>query len=51
MQLYGDDGKPVAPECTATMDEGGFQANGNEGFERVIGATGKKLQYQQQKGT
>ena len=38
-------------ECTFTMDEGGFQANGDEGFEHVIGAKGKKGQYQQQKGT
>jgi hypothetical protein len=51
VQLRGDDGKPIAPECTWAMDEIGFQANGDEGFEKVIGATGKKLQYQQQKGT
>ena len=51
VQLQGDDGKPIAPECTYTMDKIGFQANGNEGFEKVIGATGKKLQYQQQAGT
>jgi hypothetical protein len=51
LQLRGDEGKPVADECTFTMDEGGFQANGDEGFERVIGAKGKKVQYQQRKGT
>lgn len=33
------------------MDEIGFQPNGDEGFEKVIGATGKKLQYKQQKGS
>jgi hypothetical protein len=51
VQLRGDDGKPIAPECTWAMDESGFQANGGEGFERVIGAKGKKVQYQQQAGT
>ena len=47
LQLRGDDGEPIAPECTWAMDESGFQANGGEGFERVIGAKGKKVQYQQ----
>lgn len=51
LQLRGDDGKPIAAECTWAMDESGFQANGGEGFERVIGAKGKKVQYQQQAGT
>ncbi|KIL55910.1 hypothetical protein M378DRAFT_188629 [Amanita muscaria Koide BX008] len=51
VQLRGDNGKPIAPECTYAMDKIGFQPNGDEGFEKVIGATGKKLQYKQQKGT
>ena len=51
VQLRGDDGKPIAPECTWAMDENSFQANGGEGFEHVIGAKGKKVQYQQQAGT
>jgi hypothetical protein len=51
IQLQGDKGEPVAPECTFALNEVGFQANGNEGFEQVIGAKGKKVQYQQQKGT
>ena len=51
IQLRGDDGNPIAPECTYGMDESGFQPNGNEGYEVVIGAAGKKLQYQQRKGT
>ena len=51
VQLWGDDGKPIAPECTWAMDENSFQANGGEGFECVIGAKGKKVQYQQQAGT
>lgn len=51
VQLRGDDGKPIARECTYVMDEAGFQPNGNEGFEIVIGAVGKKLQYQQRAGT
>ncbi|KIL56474.1 hypothetical protein M378DRAFT_1034675 [Amanita muscaria Koide BX008] len=51
VQLRGDDGNPIAPECTFALDEAGFQANGDEGFEQVIGAKGKKVQYQQQKGT
>ncbi|KAF6757854.1 hypothetical protein DFP72DRAFT_808466 [Ephemerocybe angulata] len=50
VQLRGDDGGPIAPECTWGMDEVGFQPNGNEGYEYVIGGPGKKLQYQQQKG-
>lgn len=50
-QLRGDDGKPIAPECTWAMNECGFQGNGGEGWERVIGAKGKKIQYQQQAGT
>jgi len=33
------------------MDESGFQANGNEGGTKIIGAKGKKIQYQQQAGT
>ncbi|KAF8963851.1 hypothetical protein BDZ97DRAFT_1661083 [Flammula alnicola] len=51
IQLRGDDGQPVAPECTWAMDESGFQANGGEGWSRIIGAKGKKVQYQQQAGT
>ncbi|KAJ3526256.1 hypothetical protein NMY22_g10234 [Coprinellus aureogranulatus] len=51
VQLRGDDGEPVAPECTFAMDEAGFQPNGTEGFEVVIGARGQKLQYQQRKGS
>ena len=50
-QMRGDDGKPVAPECTWAMDEGGFQANGDEGGTKIIGAKGKKVQYQQQAGS
>jgi len=33
------------------MDEVGFQANGDEGVAKIIGAKGKKVQYQQQSGT
>lgn len=51
IQLRGDSGNPVADECTYAMDEIGFSPNGDEGHERVIAAPGKKLQYQQQKGT
>ena len=51
VQLEGDDGEPIALECTWAMDESGFQANGGKGFEHVIGAKGKKVQYQQQAGT
>ncbi|KDR85856.1 hypothetical protein GALMADRAFT_234970, partial [Galerina marginata CBS 339.88] len=51
LQLRGDDGNEVAPECTFGMDEGGFQANGAEGWGKVIGAKGKKIQYQQQAGS
>jgi len=51
VQIQGDEGKPITAECTFAVDEGGFQANGDEGFEQVIGAKGKKVQYQQQKGT
>ncbi|KAG5649440.1 hypothetical protein H0H81_003870 [Sphagnurus paluster] len=51
VQLRGDSGKPIAPECTFAIDEIGFQPNGDEGFEKVIGAPGKKLQYKQQAGT
>jgi hypothetical protein len=51
LQLRGDEGKPIAPECTWAMDEVGFQANGDEGYTKIIGATGKKVQYQQQAGT
>jgi hypothetical protein len=51
MQLCGDDGEPIDPECTWAMDESGFQVNGSKGWERVIGAKGKKIQYQQQAGT
>jgi hypothetical protein len=50
-QLRGDGGEPIDPECTWAMDESGFQANGGEGWERVIGAKGKKIQCQQQAGT
>ena len=49
VQLHGDSGEPDAPECTSALNEGGFQANGDEGYKQVIGAKGKKLQYQQQK--
>jgi len=51
VQLQGDDGQPIAVECTWAMDESGFQANGDEGYECVIGPKGKKVQYQQQDGT
>ncbi|KAJ3518540.1 hypothetical protein NMY22_g13623 [Coprinellus aureogranulatus] len=51
IQLRGDDGEPIAPECTFAMDEAGFQPNGSEGYEYVIGPTGKKLQYQQRSGS
>lgn len=47
VQLWGDDGLPIAPECTFGMDEVGFQPNGSEGCQYVIGAHGKKIQYQQ----
>jgi hypothetical protein len=51
VQLRGDDGKPVSDECTWAADESGFQANGGEGWGKVIGATGKEVQYQQQAGS
>lgn len=53
VQLQGDGGQPIAPECTWAMDESGFQANGGEGAgnTKVIGRTGKKIQYQQQGGS
>ncbi|KAF5346191.1 hypothetical protein D9756_011122 [Leucocoprinus leucothites] len=53
VQLTGDNGAPIAPECTWAMDESGFQANGNEGIggRNVIGPIGKKVQYQQQAGS
>ena len=51
IQVHGDDGMPIAPECTWAMDEVGFQANGDEGMTKIIGAKGKKVQYQQQSGT
>ena len=51
VQLQGNNGKLIAPECTYAMDETGFQPNGNKGYEKVISTTGKKIQYQQQKGT
>jgi hypothetical protein len=51
VQLRGDDGKPVAPECTWAADESGFQANGGEGYAKVIGGKGKKVQYQRQAGS
>jgi len=50
IQLHGDNGKAIAPECTSAMDEVGFQANGDEGHIKVIGKKGKKVQYQQQAG-
>ena len=49
--MHGDAGRPIAPECTFAMDKVGFQPNGDEGFERVIGPAGKKIQYKQQKGS
>ncbi|PPQ75808.1 hypothetical protein CVT26_001458 [Gymnopilus dilepis] len=51
VQLRGDEGKPMAPECTWAMDEAGFQSNGDEGCTKIIGAAGKKVQYQQQSGS
>ena len=51
MQLQGDDDKVIACKCTFALDEAGSQANGDEGFKQVIGAKGKKVQYQHQKGT
>ena len=51
VQLRGDDGKPVAPECMWAADESGFQANGGEGYAKVIGGKGKKVQYQRQAGS
>ncbi|CAA7258476.1 unnamed protein product [Cyclocybe aegerita] len=50
VQLHGDEGNTIAPENTYTLDEAGFQANGDEGEERVIGGAGKNVQYQQQAG-
>ncbi|KAF5348174.1 hypothetical protein D9756_010739 [Leucocoprinus leucothites] len=39
VQLQGDNGGPIAPECTWAMDESGFQANGAEGAggQKIIG--------------
>ncbi|TFK22796.1 hypothetical protein FA15DRAFT_595383, partial [Coprinopsis marcescibilis] len=51
VQLCGDDGNPITPECMFAMDEAGFQPNGGEGYEYIIGGVGKKLQYQEQKGS
>jgi hypothetical protein len=51
VQLHGDNGGLIAPDCTWAMDESGFQANGNEGCQLVIGKISKKIQYQQQGGS
>ncbi|TFK17697.1 hypothetical protein FA15DRAFT_604569, partial [Coprinopsis marcescibilis] len=51
VQLTGDNGGPIAPECTWAMDETGFQPNSGEGMEYVIGRTGKAIQYQQRSGS
>lgn len=48
VMLRGDHGGPIAAECTWAFDETGFQHNGGSSNERVIGGTGKKVQYQQQ---
>lgn len=42
----GNDGKPMAPECMHAFDEIGFN-NLSGGATKVIGHTGKKMQYQQ----
>lgn len=49
-QLRGDDGKPIAPECTFAFDESGLQAGGDEGHTKIIGGKGKKVAYMQRAG-
>jgi len=34
--LWGDSGKPVAPECTFAVDEGGFQQMGMRASRRLL---------------
>lgn len=45
----GDSGEAIAQECIWAMDETGFQPSGGS-RETVIGAAGKKNQYQQRDG-
>ncbi|KAJ2920001.1 hypothetical protein MD484_g405, partial [Candolleomyces efflorescens] len=40
VQLRGDGGFPIAPECTWAMDESGFQPNGNEGIDLAFSKKG-----------
>lgn len=49
--MTGDDGNPMLPENEYAVDEVGFQPNGGSTREIVIGAKGKKIQYQKQDGT
>jgi hypothetical protein len=51
IQVRGDDGNPMAPECTFAFDESGLQANGDEGHTKIIGGKGKKVAYKQQAGS
>ncbi|EPQ54119.1 hypothetical protein GLOTRDRAFT_94485 [Gloeophyllum trabeum ATCC 11539] len=47
----GDDGGHIAPECCFRVDESGFQSGlGGASNNRVIRASGKKVQYEQQDG-
>jgi hypothetical protein len=47
----GDKGGPIAPECIYGADETGFQPNGGNIQEKLIGATGQKVQYQARDGS
>lgn len=51
IQVRGDDGNPMAPECTFAFDKSGLQANGDEGHTKIIGGKGKKIAYKQQAGS
>ena len=51
IQLWGDDGNPMAPESTFAFDESGLQANRDEGHTKIIGRKGKKVAYKQQPGS
>ena len=46
----GDNGNPIAPECTHAQDETGFTPSSGE-KERVIGGKGKSIQHQARNGT
>lgn len=47
----GDAGKPIAQECCWGVNESGFQLGLGTTQEKVMGAAGKKSQYQQREGS